>query len=135
MNLAAVMQAISDRLDTIGGLRCFAYPAPKVNPPAAVVSYPDEITFDETYGRGMDQMTLPVVVVVGKVSDRAARDQIAAYCNGSGASSVKQVLESGTYTAFDVVRVTGVKFDIATIAAVDYLAAVFELDITGHGSQ
>jgi hypothetical protein len=53
--------------------------------------------------------------------------------NPSGASSVKQVLESGTYTAFDELRVTSVEFDVVSIANTDYLAAMFDLDITGSG--
>lgn len=134
MNLAAVMQAVADQLDTIGGLRCFGWPVATVSPPAAIVSYPDEIKFDETYGRGMDRITLPLVLVVGKVSDRATRDTIGAYCDGSGDLSVKQVLESGTYTAFDTVTVTEATFDVVSISAVDYLAAMFNLDIAGHGS-
>jgi hypothetical protein len=134
VDLAAVMQAVSDRLDTIAGLRCHAHPPGTVTPPAAVVSYPDTYTFDETYGRGMDRIKLPVVVVVGRPTDRSTRDHLAAYCNGSGASSVKAVLESGTYTAFDVVRVAGIDFDVVTFAAIDYLAAIFDLDIAGKGT-
>lgn len=134
MNLADVMQAVSDRLDTIDGLRCFAYPPATVSPPAAIVSYPHAYTYDETYGRGMDRMTLPVVVVVGKVSDRSARNQLGAYVDGSGAASVKAVLESGTYTAFDSVRVESVEFDVVPIAAIDYMAALFTLDIAGSGA-
>ena len=135
MNLANVMEAISDRLDTIAGLRCFAYPPGTVTPPAAIVSYPEDITFDETYGRGMDRMSLPVVLVVGKVSDRTARDRLGAYCNGTGASSVKAVLESGTYSAFHTVRVASIEFDVVSIAGVDYIAALFTLDIAGSGTS
>jgi len=135
MNVAAVMQAVADRLDTIADLRCFAYPEAALSPPGAVVLYPERIAFDETYQRGMDRITLPVLLVVGKVSDRSARDQIGAYCDGSGAASVKQVVESGTYTAFDVVTVTSVDFDVVTLAGTDYLAANFTLDIVGKGTS
>ncbi|HZO69208.1 MAG TPA: hypothetical protein VFB74_29815 [Kribbellaceae bacterium] len=134
MDLAAVMDAVSARLDTITGLRCFAYPPPTLSPPAAVVSYPEALVFDATYGRGMDRMSLPVVVVVGKPSDRTARNALAAYCAGSGASSVKAVLESGTYSAFHTVRVEDIEFDVVTISGVDYMAALFTLDIAGSGS-
>lgn len=134
MDLADVMDEVASRLDTITGLRCFAYPPGTVNPPAAVVSYPDTYTYDETYGRGSDRLSLPVVVVVGKVSDRSARDQIGAYVDGSGARSVKAVLESGTYTAFDELRVVSVEFDVVTIGGTDYMAALFTLDILGSGS-
>jgi hypothetical protein len=134
MDLAAVMDAVSTRLDIIDGLRCHPYPPPTLTPPAAVVSYPDMLTFDEAYARGADRIKLPVVLVVGRVSDRAARDKLGAYCNGSGASSVKAVLESGAYTVFDSLRVEGIDFDVVTIASVDYMAALFTLDIVGSGS-
>lgn len=135
MNLGAVMQEIADRIDTIAGLRVYAYPPNSIVPPAALVSYPDTYSYDETYGRGMDRITdLPVIVAVGKVSDRASRDKITQYVDGSGSASIKAVVESGTYTEFDVVRVTGVVFDVVTIAAVDYLGATFTLDIAGQGA-
>lgn len=134
MDLAAVMQEIADQIDTIPELRTFGYPADSIQPPAAVVSYPEGITFDSTYARGMDEITLPVIVLVGRVSDRASRDQISAYANGSGAKSIKQVVESGTYTAFDTVRVVNAVFDIVSIASVDHLAATFSLDIAGEGT-
>lgn len=134
MNLGAVMDAVAARLDTIVGLRCFAYPPDAIQPPAAIVSYPETIAFDATYGRGMDRITLPLVVVVGKVHDRSTRDVLGAYCGGSGATSVKAVLESGTYTAFDVVRVASAEFDVVTIAGTEYMAGLFELDIAGQGA-
>lgn len=134
MNLADVMDAVGDRLDTITGLRVHRYPVGSVTPPAAVVAYPDDITYDETYARGMDKLTVPLVLVVGKASDRAARDKLGGYVSGSGASSVKAVLESGAYTAFDEIRVASAEFDVVRIAATDYLAAVFELDIRGAGA-
>lgn len=135
MNLADVMDEVAARLGTIDGLRTFAYPPDRVTPPAAIVTYPTELNFDTAYARGMDRLTLPVIVLVGKVSDRTARNHIAAYVNGSGASSVKAVLESGTYTAFDTIRVTGAEFDVIQIAGVDHLAASLDLDITGPGGS
>jgi hypothetical protein len=132
--LGDVMQAIADRLDTIDGLRCFGYPQPAVTPPAAIVSYPEKIAFDQTYVRGKDRITLPLVVVVGKAHDRSTRDRVGVYCDGSGTSSVKAVLESGTYTAFDEVVVTDAEFDVVDIAGTDYLAALFNLDIVGAGA-
>lgn len=134
MNLADVMDEVAARLDTIDGLRCFAQPPGKITPPGAFVDYPENIAFDATYGRGSDRMTLPVALLVGKVVDRSARDQLGAYADGSGAKSIKTVLESGTYTAFDEVTVQRVDFDPVRIAGVDYMAALFTLDIIGPGS-
>jgi hypothetical protein len=134
MNLAEVMQQVADQLDTIDGLRVFGYPPDAVDSPAGIVSYPDEIVFDQTYGRGMDRITLPVFVVVARVSDRATREHIGRYVDGSGASSVKAVVEGGTYTAFDSVRVTGAEFDVVSIGGTEYLSARFTLDIAGKGA-
>ncbi|PSL02882.1 hypothetical protein CLV30_109190 [Haloactinopolyspora alba] len=135
MNLNSVMDEIGARLDTITGLKVWPYPADSITPPAAIVAYPDTLTFDETYGRGMDRLTLPVVLVVGRQSDRASRDHLAAYANGFGARSIKQTVEAGTYTAMDTVRVMSAEFDVIRISNVDYVAATFDLDITGQGSS
>jgi len=134
MDLSDVMDALATQLDTIAGLRVHAAPPGTVTPPAGIVSFPERIAFDGTYARGMDQITLPVVVVVGRPTDRSTRDLLAAYVAGSGASSVKAVLEAGTYTAFDTVRVVGAEFDVVTIGATDYLAATFSIEISGSGS-
>lgn len=135
MNLGAVMQEIADQLDTIAGLRVYAYPADSIAAPAAVVSYPGTVNFDGTYGRGTDHIPdLTVVVLVGKVSTRATRDAVSKYVNGSGAASIKQVVEAGTYSEFDTVRVAQVEFEPVSIGGVEYLAATFTLDIAGQGA-
>lgn len=135
MNLATVMEQVGTQIATIGGLNVFDFPPDTLSPPTAWVGYPEDYTYDETYGRGWDRINnLPVIVVVGRVSDHSAKDQIGAYANGSGASSIKSVLESGNYTEFDGIRVTGVTFDVLTRGGVDYIAALFTLDITGQGS-
>lgn len=134
MDLAAVMDEVGDRLDTIDGLRVYRYPADSVAVPAAVVGLPEAYTYDEAYGRGADRITLPVTVLVGAVSDRTSRGRIGAYADGAGASSVKAAVEAGTATSFDSVRVTGVEFDRIRVASVEYLAATFTLDIAGTGA-
>lgn len=134
MNLANVMDQVAAQLEGVTGLNVFAFPPDSLTPPAAVVSYPETYTFDETYGRGSDKLNLPLVVVVGKVTDRGTRKELAAYCDGSGPKSVKALVESGGYTAFHSIRVTGIDFDAITIGGTDYMAALFTLDITGSGS-
>lgn len=134
MNLADCMDQIATQVDTITGLRVYAWPVPSVTPPAAVMTYPGSYEFDSTYGRGMDRLSLLMAVVVGRADQRTARDRLGAYVNGSGAESIKAVVEAGTYTAFHTVRVVGVDFGEVTIAATAYLGATFELDIAGQGS-
>lgn len=135
MNLDAVAVEIADRLGTIPGLRSYAFPPDSIAPPAAMLPYPEDVTFDETYGRGADRLTMSVLVAVGEVSDRASRIELAAYCDGTGDRSLKQVLESGTYTAFHSLRVVGIEFLPVTIGDQEYAGADFELDVFGQGSS
>jgi hypothetical protein len=129
------MDQLGTALETIDGLRVFPYNADRVTPPAAIVQWPDEIEYSATMRRGMDRMTLPVMVVVGRADARATRDVLAAYLDGSGASSIVAALEGGTYTACDSVKVAGVPkgVEAVSIASVDYLAAEFVVEITGTG--
>lgn len=135
MDLNNVMKQLADQLDTIADLRINNGPADQVQVPAAVVGFPDTLTYDETYGRGMDRLQLPVAVLVAKVASRNANKQIAKYAAGTGASSIKAVLESGTYTAFDTCRVMRAEFDVITIGGVDYLGITFAIDIAGQGAS
>jgi hypothetical protein len=134
MNLADVMDEIGDKLDTITGLRIYRFPPDSVNPPAAIVTYPETYTYDETFGRGSDRMTLRVIVLVGRVSDRSSRNQLGDYVDGSGSESVKAVIESGTNTDFDTARVTSVEFDMIQVSGVDHVGATFMVDIFGEGA-
>lgn len=135
MNLADVMDQIAAQLRTIDGLRV-VMEGERVSVPCAFVALPSSLTFDETYGRGSDSMTLSVVVLVSGTPPRTVRKVLGAYCDGSGDSSVKAVLEASDagYTAFDSARVASVAFDVYSAGAVQYPAAIFDLDITGHGS-
>lgn len=133
MDINAVMEEVAEQLDTIDGLRVHTEPPGTVNPPAAVLVFPD-ITFDATYGRGMDRLSLPVVLVISKAVSRVSRKQVTPYVSGSGPKSIKAVIEAGDYDSFDTVRVESVEFAVAPIGAVDYLTATFSLDIAGQGA-
>lgn len=134
MILADVMQDVADQLDTIAELRAFAFPPDTITPPAAMVTWPKDLEFDQTYQRGRDRLTLGVVVVVGRPADRSAVERLGVYCDGSGPASVKEVLEAGTYTTMDVVVVTSIEFADFTIGGTDYPGALFTLDIIGKGA-
>lgn len=131
MDLLAVADQLGDQLDLIPNLNVHRRPPGSVTAPAAIVGYPE----DYTYGEDADRMSLPVVVVVRKSSDKAAYAELAAYVKKIGDRSIKGRLEAGAYTAFDDVRVAEADFDVVRIGDVDYLAAVFGLDILGSGSE
>jgi hypothetical protein len=133
MILSDVMDQLATQVDTIAGLRVLAFPADQVQPPAAVVGWPETIEYDTTNTRGVDHINLPIIVLVGKAWDRPTRNLLSAYVNGSGAASVKAVLKAGVYTAMSSVRVASVDFETVTVAGVEYAAAIFSVDIWGPG--
>lgn len=134
MNLAEVMDDLGAALETIDGLRVFPYWAARITPPAAVVGWPDPLTYDTTQVRGSDRVELPIHVLVGQVDQRSARDVLAAYAAGSGPRSVKAAIEGHQAQAYDTVRVMRCEFSSIPVAAVEYLAATFIIDITGPGA-
>jgi hypothetical protein len=132
LDLNAVMDAIGARLVGVTGLRVYDYAADAASPPAAIVALPDMVAYDEVAGRGADRVVIPVTVLVGRVSDRAARDQLAQYVSGTGALSVKAAIEGGTGDLGGVahtVRVTEARIEIVTIQAVEYLGASFDVEV------
>lgn len=134
MLLSAVMDDLGDALATIPGLRVSPYWADRVTPPAAVIGWPDPLTYDATHRRGGDRAELPLIVLVGKVDARTARDALAAHLDGSGPASVKAVVEAHEPTAYDSARVTRAEVGVISVAGVEYLAATFYLDIIGTGA-
>lgn len=136
MNVKAIMEALATRLKTIDGLRAYGYPVESVSAPAAIVGWPAAYTFDATYGRGHDDLVIPVVVVVGRPRDnKATLDRLSAYLDGSGPSSVKAVLEAEPFPSpVEMLRVRGVEIDIYTIAGAEYVTAVFDVQIDGRGT-
>lgn len=134
MNVGDIMEAIALQLKTIPGLNTWGHPKGSVTAPAAIVTYPGEIVYDASYGRGMDTADPEVVVVVGNVYDKSTRTLINAYAAGSGPRSIKAVLEEEDVFDTFAIRVTGCKFEAITIGSVEYLAARFTLDIAGQGA-
>jgi hypothetical protein len=136
MDLEDVAEEFRTALGTITGLRRPVWGQESVDPPAAIVTLPDKISFDETYGRGKDAyQDLAVVILVGAPEERASRKTLAAYCDGSGARSVKQALETYPWTTCESVHVESCDFDSgATYAGVPMLAAIFHTNIVGKGA-
>lgn len=85
-------QGLADRLATIRGLRVSATVPDQVNPPIAVVTM-DSVTYDEAFNRGLDEYRFTVVVVVGRVAERSAQNNLDAYLAPSGSTSVKAAIE------------------------------------------
>ena len=131
LNVSTAMDGLGTRLATITGLRVFDFAPDSLSPPAAIVSLPENIEWDLTMARGSDRCTIPVYVLVGKASDRAARDKLAGYLAGTGATSVKTAIESDETLggAVDSVRVMRASSSVMTVAGQEFLAATFDVDV------
>lgn len=136
MRLDQVMDEVARVLTQITGLNVFAYPPGTLTAPAGYVSYPTSVNYDETYQRGEDRFTdLPIVLVIGKPTDKTSRDKVAPWASGDGPQSVKRAMEAHTWTTCDDLTVTMCEFDLETIAGVPYLAAMFKATVVGPGED
>jgi hypothetical protein len=127
LNLNTAMDALGTALAGVTGLRVYDYEASTGAVPAAMVLLPEELVYDNTKGRGTDRAVFPILVMVGKISDRSARDRLAGYCDGTGAAtvSVKAALDAAAG-----VLVNSVTFESVTWGGVPYLAAEFSVQYT-----
>lgn len=136
MNIQTVKIEIATLLKTIAGLRVFEWDVGSASPPLAVLGWPEDVQYVQTYGRGQTRVPdLPVMIAISRSSDRAAAGQLGAFLDETGSQSIPGKIESraGSWVACDVVTVTSAKIMTVTLAGVDYLAAEFHLDITGKG--
>lgn len=135
MIVETVLAEVAGQLDTIPKLNVFPFWAKKVPVPGVTVGLPELIEFDQTYGRGLDRMRVPILVMVGLVSDRASAKELSAYMDGSGDRSFKAVLNGHTWTSCDDVMVTSCEPGTYSSAGVILLGAEFTVDIYGQGES
>jgi hypothetical protein len=90
--LTDLRTGLATRLATISGLRSSAYIPDNPTPPVAVVM-PGRIQYDTAFGRGSDEYQFTIMLIVGRVADRASQTNLDAYCASSGSTSVKAAVE------------------------------------------
>jgi hypothetical protein len=90
--LTDLRTGLAARLATISGLRSSAYIPDNPQPPVAVVM-PGRIQYDTAFGRGSDEYQFTIMLIVGRVADRASQTNLDAYCASSGSASVKAAVE------------------------------------------
>ncbi len=134
-SLTALRAGLATRLATISGLRASATIPDNPSPPIAVVM-PGRITYDTAFGRGSDEYTFDVMLIVGRVADRASQNNLDAYCASSGSASIKAAIEADRYlggSAFDT-RVTEMRDQgPLAIGDVTYLTATFAVTVIAAG--
>lgn len=134
MILNDVRTALTDAVKGVGDIHAYDFWPERISTPAVFLGWPAVGTYDSTYSRGMDEMTVPLLIVIGKVEARNAARQLSEYVDGGGPRSVKAAVESAPKTAWDVARVASWTSDVASVAGVRYLAVEFMINIYGKGA-
>ncbi len=142
MNIDDISDEIATRLRTIPGLRVYQDDPGSIDPPCVAIALPEDITFDQTYGRGSDRITWTFALMAARLDADKARltKRLSPYTSGSGELSIKRVVESEDaeaytpYTAFHTIRLTRGEFAILQYGSIDYQGVIFEADIFGQGT-
>jgi hypothetical protein len=128
---STVRDAIKNAL-TITGLRAYDTIPENVVPPAAVVGQL-AIDWDLVMARGADTANVDVIVVAGRMSDRASQDVLDGLLTASGASSVKTKLEADRTLGGEVstLRVRSADPIQMSVSGVEMLAYRFSVVLYG----
>lgn len=129
--IAQIRAGIATNLATITGLRTSATVPDQINPPVAVI-LPSTIDYDTAFRRGLDTMQFQVLAIVGRADERTAQNTLDAYCQSTGATSIKTAIESDRTLAGVIkdLRVTQMRnYGPADIGGTTYLTAEFVVSV------
>ena len=122
---------IATNLATITGLRSGPTIPDNVNPPYAIIA-PSSVDYHRAFNNALSTYNFTVTVVVGRVSERTAQNNLDAYCSPTGASSIRVAVESDKTlggVVYDTI-VTGMRnYGSVVIGENTYLAAEFDLTV------
>lgn len=115
---------------------------PDAIPAPCIYSDDIEIEFDQTFGRGMDRLTVTMRLLCSRADDRAGQKLLDGYLAGSGPASIKAALESargepgesalnGACDDFRVERVAGYRY--YEHGNTKYIGAEFTIRVIGPG--
>ena len=128
-SISTLRTGIATNLATITGLRTTSTMPDNPNPPIAIV-IPRSVSYDEAFRKGMQIYQFNVMVIVGRVDERSAQNNLDSYCSSTGSSSIKLAIESDKTlggSAFDV-RVTEMtNYGQITVGEVVYISAEFQV--------
>lgn len=91
-SISDIRTGLATRLATITGLRNSATIPDNPNPPIAIVM-PSTISYDDTFHRGLQIYTFNILVIVGRVDERTAQNNLDAYASSTGTASIKLAVE------------------------------------------
>jgi hypothetical protein len=131
-DLDDIRNGIATALTTIGGLRASADLGATINPPIALVAFPDPIEYDQTLGHESDVYTIPVQIFVATSNMRAGILKMTGYLDKTGTSSVKVAIEAdstlgGACSSLRVLRARAT--GLVDVGDVPYLVATWDVEV------
>lgn len=119
----------------IPGVVAYDYTAESIVEPAFMVT-DVTVEFDQTFGRGLDAVTLKAIILIGRSEDREGQKKLRAFLSGSGSASLKAAIEAsptlgGECHDLRVTRVTGRRF--YQFGERQYVGAEIEIFVIGPG--
>jgi hypothetical protein len=120
---------LATQLGTISGLRTTTETPDTISPPVAIVNV-QNVNYDRTFQRGLDEYNFVISIIVGRVGERSAQRLLDSYISTTGASSVKLAIELDRTLGgkCDTLRVTDMRnYGSLVIGEITYLAAEFNV--------
>ena len=129
--LQIIRTAIADACETVG-LHSSGYITDDISTPAAVVAR-GVVTYDETMGRGSDDLNFKVIVYVDRTNEVDAQQFLDELVEPGTSQTLKTILEDAdTATAAGVhyIRVrTASEVNQGSIGSLNYLSVEFDLEV------
>ena len=130
MAISDLRTALANNLKTITGLRVVETLPDLVNPPMAMIAI-DKVAYNKQNNRSMAEYTFKVMVVLGRVSERTAQQNMDVLL-APGAGSIKYAIESDrtlNNKAFDVFVAETGSIGSVSVNAIDYYSAEFSVQV------
>lgn len=131
-DLNRIADGIRDALATIDGMRAYSYQPEQKNPPFA---YPElvQVVYHRSMGLGVVQTEWLVHVAVGRYTDRTAHQALNDFLSSSGATSVRQVLETDlTLGGATQTLVLSNSADVTSLSVADEEFLQIQFSLTCH---
>lgn len=131
MTVSTIRDGIKTRLATISGLNAYDTVPDNPSPPFATV-LPTGIEYDTAMADGAHTYRFTILVAVGRVMEGVAQDALDAYCDATGASSIRAAMRGDrtlSGACYDS-RVTEMRnYSQLPIGEVVYLGAEFVVEV------
>ena len=113
-----IRTGLVDALKTLPGLTVSPYRVANIQPPHAEIGLP-QIEYDGTMGRGMDTLSLQIMVFVARHDEELAQAAIDEFVSGHDGQSLKTVLEDKDLTGLTEASVTLLRTETGTASSLD----------------